>query len=198
MKKILIAFATLLCASSLFSQIQKGKWLVGGRTNFSSTNQDFPSGEIKQTNFRVGPDLGYFVRDKFALTLNPGLEWQTYQFGTTPKQKYRETELGLGARYYFLEPDARYNIYAEAKYLFGAYKEDDDESVGYGKYGFGANFVCFLNSFVGFEIGAGYSSKKYEDEDERIGRISFGTGFQIHLDPCRHKKNVRPEMVSKL
>lgn len=198
MKKILLPVAVLFCTSTILAQPDKGTWLLGGRSGFSSSSQDYFGDKIKQTDFRLGPRLGYFVRDQLAVTLNPGFEAQTYQFGNSPKQKYNEFDVGAGLQYYFLPPERKFNVYAEAGYMLGSYKEDDDERVGYGKYHLGAGGMCFINQHVAFDFGIGYGSKKYENEDERINRISITTGFQIFID-CLHKKNGdRPEMVSKL
>ena len=72
MKKFIIILLIITANSLSFSQIQKGKWLIGGSIstnnnsfNFNSENQYFTY--TSSSNFNVTPEINYVINDKFMI-----------------------------------------------------------------------------------------------------------------------------------
>jgi len=186
MKNITLAVLAIGSLTALHAQIDAHQWLVGGKTKLSFTSQDFMGDKIKETDFRFRPNVGFFPVDKWAVGVNLDFEASSYEYPGSPKQKYNEIGAGLFTRYYFLDKTKKTNLFAEAGFNVGGYKYDtDDERTNYNKLNIGVSTAIFLNRHVALEIGVDYSTRKWEDEDERINRFGLCGGFQIHLDPCR-------------
>ncbi len=73
-KSILLFLIAFIFCNNANCQITKGNWLVGGNATFSRLkNSSTASAQFKQTNFEIRPLLGYFLKDKFAVGLDPSL-----------------------------------------------------------------------------------------------------------------------------
>lgn len=195
MKKITLAVLGICCLTAAFTQINAHQWLVGGKGKLSFTSQDYLNDKIKESTFRLSPNIGYFPKDKWAIGINLDFESSTYEFPGNNKEKYNEIGAGIFSRYYFLDKIRKTNIFVDGGYNIGGYKYDtDDERTNYNKFMLGLAAAFFINQHVAFELGIDYSSRKWEDENERINRFGLCGGFQIHLDPC--VKVVRPKEAS--
>jgi hypothetical protein len=107
--------------------------------------------------------------------------------------------IGVFARYYLFHPKNKFNAFAEAAYSYSSektksvakqttqtsgglpsYSESRTESkykVNY--YSLMAGPVIFISPKVSFELSAGYTFGKITNQDQKIGRIAVGTGFQV-------------------
>ncbi len=115
-----LSIALFIITTSLFSQTEKGKFLVGissglglngGQTNFSFSNvkvksDDFESDNTKNFSFNLSPRTGYFLTDN----LTAGLELN-YSFFSIDRpdddpfiggeSKFNQYSAGPFIRYYF-------------------------------------------------------------------------------------------------
>ena len=67
MKKNIFFFCLLLlCMQMASAQLTKGNWLVGGNGYLSSQSQNLRGVNVKGSNLRLSPNVGYFIADKFA------------------------------------------------------------------------------------------------------------------------------------
>jgi hypothetical protein len=86
MKRSLIFTICLLFSvffiQSVNGQIQKGNWLVGGSGGFSFDNQNtsnFPTNNgsssvnSKTSTFLLNSNIGYFIKEKLVIGVNPNL-----------------------------------------------------------------------------------------------------------------------------
>jgi hypothetical protein len=119
----------------------------------------------------------------------------------------KESGVGLGAfaRYYFLKPQNKFNVFAEAAYSYSFEKttsriqqiyqppggsssnsESNIESkYRANNYSLMAGPVLFLSPKVSFELLVGYAYSKGTDKlsnyDRKTSHVSFGTGFHVYL-----------------
>ena len=176
MKSITITITALLLFSNIcFSQITKGNWLVGGNALFYTQNGRINGSDSKGYNLNISPDIGYFLANKFAagLTLNA-----TYVENINRGAKSSSTSLGIGpfARYYFLPTENIVNIFVEGIYQYTT----DFNGFGENYFRFSTGPVIYFNSSVGLEFTLNYAHDNTANISAKT--ISFGVGFQIHLE----------------
>jgi hypothetical protein len=162
------------------SQITKDDWLLGGSISFSSLkNSSTAAVQFSQTNFQISPLIGYFVKDKFAIGINPSYSFGSTNYGT------RSSIIGIGpfSRYYFLHTDNIFNLFAEGSYSYGIIigkgpgvtQKSNTFSISGGP-------VLYFNTSVGLEFIFGYSTTKVVDFTGRNNEIRAGIGFKFHLE----------------
>lgn len=187
MKKALISlFVIFIVNLNARAQLEKGNWLVGGNASFASSKGTYAyetyNGNSKTIDLNISPNIGYFFTDKFAAGLKPGfsLNKGTFTSGTSYVKRF---EIGPFARYYFLKPDKRVNIFSEVFYQheFINFKPRKGNS---NTFSINAGPVIYFNNSVGLEFTMGYYSR-----NEDISGVSkrtdnsfrMGIGLQIHL-----------------
>lgn len=163
-------------------QITKGNWLVGGNASFSQQNPSSTAiAMFKQTDFQITPFAGYFLMDKVAVGLNPSLEYEKVS-------SYTSLIINVGpfVRYYFLEADKMFNLFGQGSYSYGSNTLKTPGQQGQGEhsntFAFSAGPVVYFNSSVGLEFTINYSTKKFVGFTGNNKELSFGIGFQIHLE----------------
>lgn len=179
MKTIKLFFiATILFTISANSQITKGNWMVGGDASYNNSKVFDTNNEIigSGNSIRIFPNIGYFIIDKFALGLNGN-----FNYG---KSNGSPSNVGYGggpfARYYFLKPEKRINLLAEANYNYYSSKTQGFDSSNGSNYRFKAGPVIYFNSSVGLEMSLNYISEKSSNFTSKYFTVGFG--FQIHLE----------------
>lgn len=159
----------------LQAQITKGNWLVGGSGDYTSQNYKYDNGESAKINrITIKPNAGYFLEDKFAIGSNLRFEYQDifYTYG-----------VGLFSRYYFLETQKTFNLFAQ---LHGDYVytvsdiERQSRSASSFFYGLSVGQVIFLNSVVGLEFAIEYERGKLPSAVS--DNFKAVIGFQFHLE----------------
>jgi len=179
-KSILLFFIAFIFYHNADSQISKGNWLVGGNATFSRLqNSSTASVQFKQTNFEIRPLLGYFLKDKFAIGLDPSLTFGSNNIANT------STVITVGPffRYYFLDTDNRVNLFAETGYDYGSII---GKGQGKGQHlntvSFSGGPVIYFNTSVGLEFIITYATTKVAGFSGNNNKVQFGIGFQIHLE----------------
>lgn len=178
----------LFTFSNTNAQITKGNWMMGGNGSFSyskyeSKNTSSSSGTtinyVTTGSYYIllEPNIGYFIKDKFALGLKMSIS-NFFNDGEDIPFKLSNSLIGLNpyVRYYFLEVDKNYNLFVEPSYYLYS---NNNASYANG-YGLKSGFVFFLNSSVGIEPTLSYIHT--ENEKSKGNRLLFGIGFQIHLE----------------
>lgn len=179
MKKIICPFIAILLFTVSHSQITKGNWLVGGSASFSKTDYKTDvSGQYKRTDLSISPSIGYFVADKLALGLSPSLVYGKAILSTNTGSS-TVFKIGPFARYYFLQADRPFNLFAEGNYAYGVISGTGQKQH---TYSIEAGPVLYFNSSVGLEFMFGYSTTKFVGYSGRDNVLQFGIGFQIHLE----------------
>ncbi|MBU2927630.1 outer membrane beta-barrel protein [Winogradskyella psychrotolerans] len=185
--KTLFFFLVLTISLSLNAQITKGNWLVGGSGSFTSTtatSEDNLGNEFESiaTALQLRPNIGYFLTDKFATGLNIGVN-----LSNSPGRDNSNWSMSVGpfARYYFLKPENRVNLFGEASFSYGNGLSEINKDRNTTSYGFSTGGVLFFNSSVGLEMSLNYTdstSRSDGSSDTNFKNLFLGLGFQIHLE----------------
>lgn len=180
MKKVLFAAFLLVSSHSMFAQINKGQWLVGGTAGFE-TSKHGDSDAGKYTDIWVQPDAGYFFADKLAAGLRLGFSSSKYKDEDDAFSTFTAAPF---VRYYFLDAAQKVNIFADASYGFGSTGAKDKASLNY--FDIMAGPAVFLTPNTALEFALYYKSSggdayKIGTEDERKNDFGLSIGFQIHL-----------------
>lgn len=170
---VLILFIILGVVSN--AQLTKGNWLVGGSGSYKSEKSN--DGVFSQKALNINPNVGYFLIDKFAVGIKPGLGYTEYKFGNTNKS----TTLMFGPffRYYFLSSTNQVNLFAEGTYQYANQKPNNQS---YNIYTAKAGPVIYFNQSVGLEFTFEYSYLGGDPNYTFPKRFTIGAGLQIHLE----------------
>jgi hypothetical protein len=180
MKKVFVLLSMVLLIQTSFAQVNKGQWLVGGSTTFTSTSQ----GDYSNTNFDFSPNVGYFFMNNFAGGLRLGF--------MSDKDKGDDATSSFNIapflRYYFLPAEKKVNVFGDASYGFGSYNSgggEGDSKMNSSNFSIAAGPAIFLTPHTALEFALSYNSMKFEDVADRYNTIGFNVGFQIHLGKAK-------------
>lgn len=180
---IIILILALGLTNDASSQITKNNWMVGGSGSFSQLRSSSTSAaHIKQTDLQIIILLGYFPADKFAIGLNPSLNYANNNFGSHSAH----INIGPFARYYFLKSQNVVNLFIESAYSYGSIKAN-----GAGKaqhlhtFSFLGGPVVYFNSSVGMEFTINYKKTTGVGFQGANNEFRLGVGFQFHLEKDR-------------
>jgi hypothetical protein len=181
MTRITILIFLLLLNIVCYCQITKKNWMVGGNASYSSyKHSSTATVQYEQNIIQVSPAIGYFLIDKLAVGLRPSISHQKQDFDNTT---YTHISIGPFIRQYFLQPDNRINLFAEAGYSYGQFTgRDQPEKRKSNTIALSGGPVFYFNSSVGLEMFLSYTSKKFTGSPGRNNELVFGLGFQIHLE----------------
>lgn len=192
MKKSTATIVMILFFASVSSaQLTKGTWLVGGNANFSSTDElSSSTTRIINTVLSVSPSVGYFIADKFVAGLRPAYSYAGTKvtegaISGIPNSNTSSYQIGPFARYYFLNPEKEFNLFAESGFRYGNTRISNSGAITSGPsfttLAFLAGPVIYFNSSVGLEFTIGYSTRHQQNVSKNGNYFSMGLGFQIHL-----------------
>ncbi len=152
--------------------------MVGGEASFAYSKSKFESfPDATSSTFDISPNIGYFVFDKIAGGLRVDYFNSKYE-NDLVSSTFENFYLAPFARYYFLEPEKRYNIFLEGSYRFSALKKINANEMS-----LKGGAAIFLNSSVAFEISLQYLNSKFNNTlVEHKNTILLGFGIQVHLE----------------
>ena len=118
MKKVLLVTLVIFTITSGFAQTEKGKMFIGGNINITGRNNSnkpdsLESEKVKSFSFQINPNVGYFIKDNFAvgINLNFGIANSTQNYNAISGQlpyyemNYKDNSItyggGVFARRYF-------------------------------------------------------------------------------------------------
>lgn len=194
MKKSLYLIFFLLTTNSIWGQLTKGHWLVGGSAYFNSYKNEIFSNSYnengKYTQINLSPNVGYFFADRFALGLKTTFTSLKGEFtvaggngqGGSDTQRYF---FGAFGRYYFLEEAKQTNLLVEASYQAGIVRGTNNTKGNLNNFSISAGPVIYFNPSVGVEFLLGYvtNSEKFTSQvlNENKKGFQLSIGLQIHL-----------------
>jgi len=204
MNSIKLLFVTaILFSLSVNAQLDKKTWLVGGSGSFDSYRQEYNiqlqpqpiNSSFDHKEINITAIIGYFVINKLAIGIKPEFLYHTYFMTGSPNSGIGESPakliIGPFIRYYLLNKEKPFNVFAEASYQTGMnnYTTVQLKSKGnYSKFTVMAGTEIFFNSSVGVELSLGYKTTK-ETMNEPITPYTdirkgfqMGVGFKIHLE----------------
>ncbi len=96
-----LSFTVFLFCLTASAQNGKGKWLVGGNIESSSRNSTLsnPAVDYKSNQMILGPKVGYFLSDRWALGLAPSFS-STHNRGSSDVTKAKGYSTAPFVRYY--------------------------------------------------------------------------------------------------
>ena len=186
--KTLFFFLVLSASLTLNAQITQGNWLVGGNFKFYNANSESTSGDFNTTSrglgFDLSTDLGYFIRDKFAVGIVP-----TVGYGNPEGSGNSGYGFGIGpfVRYYFLKPEKTLNFFSHLEYQFNQGYRQGLKSTESQKFNIKAGPAIFFNNSVAMEITLEYAYGSVTSfsgigSESTFNDFNLGIGFQIHLE----------------
>lgn len=194
MKKIRLTLVLLLFVSSLYSQYNKGRLIIGGDLSFSKISQSpklpgFNLSKTDLTKYTISPKCGYFVMNNLSIGL--GLEFTNEVFQNKSLDysiDSRKTILNFFARYYVPE-----NIFFEASYGVGSgyskHSADLNRTISdVSQWSASIGYAFFLNDFLAIEPQFGYQQAKLSNsyssnqiESADVSILVFKLGLQAYL-----------------
>jgi hypothetical protein len=137
MKPFHLTIVFIFISFSIFAQINKGQWMLGGNALFSHSvvkqNNDFFHSDNKATSLQLMPGVGYFFMDQFAAGLRTGVnhsdvKQETESRGAVSFYSLMESKITAFAlspfvRYYFLPSSRKINVFADISYAYGNNKD---------------------------------------------------------------------------
>ena len=188
MKHSFFLFAFAFFSLKSFGQLDKKTWLVGGNGRFQSyTIKDRPpyeynNGKYKEIN--VAANVGYFLKDKFALGLRTSYDKLKINYDiANGKSNGDWLSFGPFGRYYFLEKEKSFNLLIDCGYQFGSFIDLSKKTSSSNTLAIMGGAELFFNSTAGLEVLLGYYNKteKFSDGNKRKSGFQVSIGFQLHL-----------------
>lgn len=194
MKKLLVVGAVALFAS-MNAQMEKNSWIVSGKTGIdfnSSTSKYSSQGNSidgpKVSTFSISPSVGYFVVDNLAIGVDLGFNSTKTTFTNAAldvdyTDKTSTFTILPNATYYF--PTAsKVRPYLGAGVGYGSltgYNEITDTNSTNGGFLWGAKggLVYLVNSNIGLDLGAGYSSFTVKQTEQNIELKTVANTFGV-------------------
>ena len=181
-KNISFLCLLLFCMQVANAQLTKGNWLVGGSGYLSSQSQNQRGQNVKGSNLRLSPNLGYFIADKFAAGARISFEHNTLKY-LGVSQKTTTVSIGPFLRYYLLNVEKKINIFTEGSYLYSHTSSNTSSNTDSdNKFRVSAGPIIYFNSSVGLEFSLNYELYNSSVTDTEVKTFFLGIGFQIHLE----------------
>ncbi|TAH02021.1 MAG: hypothetical protein EAZ15_06125 [Sphingobacteriales bacterium] len=197
MKKLCLFIVSTAFSLNSFAQLEKNTWMLGGTANLSAYKQTFTinnyyKGVSNKLNFKIAPNVGYFIADKLNLGLRTSYEsLQEYFVENSPSRLHNLT-LGPFARYYVLNSEKVFNILVDVSYQLGYnwWVQKPIDNTGKlnpkntNNFTISAGPVVFLTENVAIELTLGYTYQNAitKDFSKSICKsFNTGIGFQYHF-----------------
>ncbi len=182
----IILTITLFSFLTSNAQITKGNWMMGGNLSLSNNESESTTGSNTQTfkanKFNIDGSIGYFPIDKLAIGLSPSFTWNNPEGSRNSGIGYG---LGPFARYYYLKPEKRFNLFSHFEYIYYNGFSNGEKISSTNEFTIKNGVAVFLNSSVALELSLNYNNSKVDFESgttSKFKEFNIGVGFQIHLE----------------
>lgn len=192
MKKLTLFLLLFICTTTVFAQIMKGQYLLGGSINFESTKEDYSAIPTNTTNnFFISPAIGYFIVDKVAGGLRLDLGFYNTKSDNV-ETHYITTTISPFLRFYFLPAPKKINAFIDVSYIHNKTKwRYSPDPAHYDKakgYSISAGPAIFLTEEVALEFTLGYKHTLSDNDNTKSTVINSGLGLQIHFGKNKNKR----------
>lgn len=175
---------------SVFSSINKGKWMLGGDLYLQSHrfNDVDPANDLKESSVGFSPFLGYFVKNRLAVGLL--FDYSSIKSkGPNTDDVFSQISLGPAVRYY-LPISTRFMFFGEAKVPFGrvnrtvnGVQQSPQKSIGIS---LSPGFAFFASDKLSFHTKFGQlsyiSQKQGEDQESFVDFNLAGSNLTLGLN----------------
>lgn len=204
MKTILTLIAAVVC-TSLFAQINKGQWMIGG-----SLSGEYQVGggdnNYKEKTFQAPVNVGYFLANGIAIGIrgtalydqtNYTIQRNNYYYGPSSYEvvtKSQQYSVGPFFRAYLMPHSQKFNFYVEPHFAYGWYDGTSSlylsswVSEKVQSYNLNVAPVIFLTPNTSLEFILSYNYTNYMKSGTNSTSFLFGVGFQIFLGKGRQAK----------
>jgi outer membrane protein len=193
MKKLILLLAVVFSASLLQAQVEQGKVLLGGSTNFTFSSTTIKAtfdgeelGEMKMSTINFAPEVGYFLMDGLAIGVILDYSSAKAKYSDESDWSDPSTSIGIGAfgKYYLSSGNFKPFVKGMLGFMTQSEgHEDDDKSSGLA-FGGALGAAYFLTENVAFEFGLGYTvsnmkNKAVEEYILKASDLSFKVGIAV-------------------
>lgn len=195
MKKLMFAGALALFAS-MNAQMEKGSWIVSGKTGigFTSANTKYTAqGQTvdgpKVSSFEITPSVGYFAANNLAIGVDLGLKstkttFKNSNLGINMEEKNSMFSVMPTATYYFATA-SKVRPYLGAGVGYGSLTSEDifnnnETTKGGLLWGAKGGFVYLLNSSIGLDLGVGYQSFTTKETEQGVEVKTIADGIGVN------------------
>ncbi|MGC4021072.1 MAG: outer membrane beta-barrel protein [Cyclobacteriaceae bacterium] len=119
-----VAIVAMMMATSSFSQIEKGSFLLGGSLGFTDSKIENPNSfslssyqSQKEVSVTVSPNVSYFVINKLSVGLMPSYTFSSTSVSYSSDLKTNTFSIGPVVRYYF--PYKSWALFPEVSFSLG-------------------------------------------------------------------------------
>lgn len=176
-------FFLVFVSSISFAQTERGRFLVGGGVDISTTRQS----DVTRFNMNINPTFGVFVVKNFAVGAR-------YSFGVSNVRSFDNkankyvaitsftTAVGPNLKYYFGKKALKGFVGANAGYVVFT-QLNRGNVFNYNGFTAGGNvgMAYFLNKHIALESGMYFTAAGYEGEFPTT-RIGFSVGLFVFLN----------------
>ncbi|MBW6537704.1 MAG: outer membrane beta-barrel protein [Mariniphaga sp.] len=198
MKSIVTLALLIVLFSTVTAQTEKGKFLLGGSSNFTATflksqteTENYESDPVSASTIEFSPQFGYFVVNGLAIGLDVPISFSTEK-DDGDKFKTSTWLVGPFVRSYLGGQNVK--PFLQASIGFGKSKYDSnyeyihypDDITKFDLFGYeaGGGISMFINQHVAFDVAVGYASvrskfKNVYKENAKTTVSGFGASFGL-------------------
>ncbi|MCW0499426.1 hypothetical protein AWM61_03790 [Riemerella anatipestifer] len=189
MKKLFLG--AVVFAAGLFgtanAQIQEGNWMVGGQV----AKMRFTNG----VNLNLTPQVGYFVKDNWAVGAQVNLEVASAGGATGTTTNWT---LGGFTRYYFGSNEVESllkngRFFAEGTVGFGGINNSAGSTTNGVNLGVGAGYSYFITKNVSLDALLKFDTVTGGGNTAGNGNLGLNVGFQIYLPTSKVKAALKDQ-----
>ncbi len=127
MKKLLpVIIVMMASAAGSFAQTTQGSFSLGGTIGVTNTKDETNGEDIRYSQFRFQPSVGYFAVDNLMVGLNLNLIAEKEDDGFGGDDKANTFLIGPFARYYKFTSNEKFAFFGELGTLFGTQTDKPD------------------------------------------------------------------------
>jgi len=198
MKRVLFVLSVLMATLvEGNAQTTQGTISLGGSVGMTNDKEETDGEDIRSSEFRFSPSVGYFVVDNLMVGLNLSLISGKEDDGFGGDDKYNAFFFGPFARYYIFTSNEQFAFFGEAGTLFGSYKNKPDgqnetKSTAFNIY-LSPGFSYFMNEHWAVDLafqGISFSSFDPDKDDSNDKSSSFNFGVSSFIPTIGVRYNI--------
>ena len=200
MKKALLFLLLIFVSSLVFSQTEKGNFMLSGSTGIMAASMNIKNVYDGETYEKYAQNLtsflpsgGYFIKDNLAIGVGSNISINTVKHEDGDKVKSLENLTMPFAAYYFpVEGNVRPILQVGLGIMTSTYKDipkngSDEKYTSSGlAINFGGGAAIFINNNISINLGLSYTKANLTDGDDskyktNQGNFAGNVGISVYL-----------------